>query len=235
MKKLIGLIMLVFMISVTGCTNTEKTSNKEVQTSKIVYCDNCGSESKEVTKFCSNCGVEAKWVSEKPEVKENIKQESNKKEEKETKKETTNKVSKGTKQKVKESENNNEEDYRECWVCGEKDKISNLEHLHGIGYYVHVKCYENSPSCETCGNKLLGIDGDEDNICDFCEDHVCSVCGKYYEDTSELYDGVCNTCQFNEAYKDSAVCNSCSEIVDKSFIGQKCSSCGEGVYEAAVN
>lgn len=228
MKKYIILTILLLAIVMVGCTNNKQTNSKDLENSKTVYCNNCGSESKEVTKFCSNCGVEAKWVSEKPKVsKDKEKNEISNKESKETKPEVK-------KDKVEETKKNNEEEYNTCWICGKRDKLSNLEHMHGVGYYIHSKCYENYPSCKTCGNNLAGIDDDRDNICDFCEDHVCSVCGKYYEDTSELYNGVCNTCQFNEEYKDVAVCNSCSKTVDKSLAGQKCTSCGEGVYEVIV-
>lgn len=70
MKKYIVLVMLIFAAFMTGCNSNDKTSNKEVKASKIVYCDNCSAESNEITKFCSNCGVEAKWLAEKPEKSE---------------------------------------------------------------------------------------------------------------------------------------------------------------------
>lgn len=226
MKRLLIIVLTAMTLLVGGCTPAKETIN-EKEAIRYVYCDSCGAESKEVAKFCSNCGVEAKWVSEKPKAskdKEN--------------KETLNDESEGTKTESNKDEvegtTKTKEDYNTCWVCGKKDKLSNLQHIKGVGYYVHSKCYKNYPSCKTCGNNLVGIDSDRDKICDFCEDHVCTVCGKYYKDTSELYNGVCNTCQFNEGYKDLAACNSCSETVDKSLAGQKCTFCGEGVYEVIV-
>ncbi|MGL5755426.1 MAG: lysozyme inhibitor LprI family protein [Paraclostridium sp.] len=85
MKKYIVLTMLMCSILMIGCTSNDKTSNKEEKASKIVYCDKCGGEAKEATKFCSNCGKEAKWLAEKPETL-NVKKEDieNKDENKDT-------------------------------------------------------------------------------------------------------------------------------------------------------
>lgn len=86
MKKITLSILLALIISVSGCAKSEEKpveTAKEVNTEvsqTVVYCDNCGAESKEVTKYCSNCGAEAKWLAEKPEeikseTKEDIKDE----------------------------------------------------------------------------------------------------------------------------------------------------------------
>lgn len=64
MKKVIISIGLIMALVLTGCAKDEKKENEKVAT--VVYCNNCGKESKEVTKFCSNCGKEAKWLAEKP-------------------------------------------------------------------------------------------------------------------------------------------------------------------------
>ena len=80
MKKVILLLWLVISLIITGCSSNEKLETEEVV--KIVYCDSCGDESKEVTKFCSSCGEEAKWLAEKPKTEEvdndNDNDESNK-------------------------------------------------------------------------------------------------------------------------------------------------------------
>lgn len=78
MKKAIVLIGLVTSLMITGCTKNEEPKSEVATT--IVYCDSCGEESNEVTKFCSSCGEEAKWLAEKPNI-EQEKQEIDKDEE----------------------------------------------------------------------------------------------------------------------------------------------------------
>ena len=50
-----------------------------------------------------------------------------------------------------------------------RDSSDNLIHMHGVGYYVHPKCSDDYPSCKVCGNNLVSIDEDRDEICDFCD------------------------------------------------------------------
>ena len=69
------LISLLF----TGCVaNFKKDNTKESknETSQIVYCDNCGEPSNEITKYCSKCGKEAKWLSDKPSTDETSKRKN---------------------------------------------------------------------------------------------------------------------------------------------------------------
>ncbi|CEP79999.1 lysozyme inhibitor LprI family protein [Paraclostridium sordellii] len=89
MKKVIISIGLIMALVLTGCAKDEKKENKKVAT--VVYCNNCGKESKEVTKFCSNCGKEAKWLAEKPEISKDKKEDTEKKdiEKKDENKDTT--------------------------------------------------------------------------------------------------------------------------------------------------
>lgn len=67
MKKIFIVMVITLLITVTGCT-ASKEDTSENESIKVVYCDKCGEESKEVTKFCSNCGKEAKWLAEQPET-----------------------------------------------------------------------------------------------------------------------------------------------------------------------
>ena len=71
-----GLIMALVL---TGCAKDEKKQSKKVAT--IAYCNNCGKESKEETKFCSKCGKEATWLAEKPEISKDKKKDIEKKDE----------------------------------------------------------------------------------------------------------------------------------------------------------
>ncbi|MDU2686412.1 MAG: lysozyme inhibitor LprI family protein [Paeniclostridium sordellii] len=77
MKKVIISIGLIMALILTGCAKDEKKENEKVTT--VVYCNNCGKESKEVTKFCSNCGKEAKWLAEKPKISKDKKEDTEKK------------------------------------------------------------------------------------------------------------------------------------------------------------
>lgn len=76
MKKIFIAIVLTIILMVTGCTSNKDITEKQKAT-KVVYCNDCGKESNEVTKFCSECGVEAKWVAEKPKKIEKIEKEIN--------------------------------------------------------------------------------------------------------------------------------------------------------------
>lgn len=69
MKKVFISMVLIIVLMATGCTKGKETQQEQVE-SKVVYCSDCGNESKEVTKFCPQCGVEAKWVAQKEESKE---------------------------------------------------------------------------------------------------------------------------------------------------------------------
>ena len=97
MKKVIISIGLIMALVLTGCAKDEKKENEKVAT--VVYCNNCGKESKKVIKFCSNCGKEAKWLAEKPEISKDKKEDTEKKdtEKKDTEKKDTEK--KGTEKK----------------------------------------------------------------------------------------------------------------------------------------
>lgn len=86
MKKILIVMMITVSIIITGCTSN-KADTSEKESIKTVYCDKCGGESKEATKFCSNCGKEAKWLAEKPETL-NVKKEDIEK--KDENKDTTN-------------------------------------------------------------------------------------------------------------------------------------------------
>lgn len=79
MKKVIISIGLVMALVLTGCAKDEKKQSKKVAT--IAYCNNCGKESKEETKFCSKCGKEATWLAEKPEISKDKKEDIEKKDE----------------------------------------------------------------------------------------------------------------------------------------------------------
>lgn len=89
MKKVIISIGLIMALVLTGCAKDEKKQSKKVATA--AYCNNCGKESKEVTKSCSNCGKEAKWLAEKPEISKDKKEDTEKKdiEKKDENKDTT--------------------------------------------------------------------------------------------------------------------------------------------------
>ncbi|MCR1848895.1 lysozyme inhibitor LprI family protein [Paeniclostridium sordellii] len=91
MKKVIISIGLIMALVLTGCAKDEKKENEKVAT--VVYCNNCGKESKKVIKFCSNCGKEAKWLAEKPEISKDKKEDTEKKdtEKKDTEKKDTEK------------------------------------------------------------------------------------------------------------------------------------------------
>ena len=83
------LISLLF----TGCVaNFKKDNTKESknETSQIVYCDNCGEPSNEITKYCSKCGKEAKWLSDKPSTDETSKKKEQNKEKNKNKEQVKN-------------------------------------------------------------------------------------------------------------------------------------------------
>lgn len=151
-KSLISL--LVFMISViiafTGCTkNNQESEVKEEPKQEIkVYCAKCAAESNELTKVCATCNEETTWAVEKPEI--------------------TNEDEEVTETSYEEEPSSNSTEIRECRICGESDSIDNLEHLHGIGYMVHVECIEAYPKCENCGNNLFEFESDIPGICFAC-------------------------------------------------------------------
>ena len=67
-KKIVILTLAIISLLVVGCSkNTEEVPTEEK--TQLVYCSECGQQSKEVTKYCSNCGELAKWTSEKIEPK----------------------------------------------------------------------------------------------------------------------------------------------------------------------
>ena len=214
MKKYIVLIILTFAIFMTGCNSNDKTSNKEVKTSKIVYCSNCSAESNEITKFCSNCGVEAKWVPEKPKTEDNSVKEQgdiNKKDKSNDKKET-----KRTNEKKIDAQDPNVE-YVKCILCGKEEASSNLNHVHGYGY-VHKSCYNNAKKCEQCNRSLLPGDDDNSNgICLNCEGELdeCLHCGGVFPKSElvDFYEGKlcskCNSLEKNCANGFYGVCEGC--------------------------
>lgn len=95
MKKVIILIGLITSLILSGCTKSEETKKEAAKT--VVYCNSCGEEFNEVTKFCPNCGEEAKWLAEKPNIEEDKKDKEDNEESKEnenasTKEESSNEV-----------------------------------------------------------------------------------------------------------------------------------------------
>ncbi len=89
MKKIISILVLLVSLLISGCTQ-DLIKKYGVDNEQVVYCSDCGEESKEVSKFCSICGAEAKWVSEKPQIKEINKNETNSKEEESNTNESSN-------------------------------------------------------------------------------------------------------------------------------------------------
>lgn len=153
MKKLCVLIMsMVISASLMACNKkSEEAVVKEEPKQEIkVYCAKCASESNELTKVCTVCEEETTWAVEKPEIikeEEEVKERSN--------------------EDVKE-ENSSDEKLGTCAICGKQDSMDNLEHLHGIGYYVHISCFESYPTCENCGNSLFEFESDTPGICFSC-------------------------------------------------------------------
>ena len=78
----------------------------------------------------------------------------------------------------KETQNEDKDDSEEettsnekkgtCAICGKQDSLDNLEHLHGIGYTVHISCLESYPTCQNCGNSLFEFESDTPGICFSC-------------------------------------------------------------------
>lgn len=100
MKKILILLFTVAIIMV-GCSNSQQESNNETvskeESTKVVYCDSCGEESKEVSKYCPSCGEEAKWVSEKPKVEDKSTKEDSENKSSENDESGTNKIVKSRK------------------------------------------------------------------------------------------------------------------------------------------
>lgn len=67
-KKIFILTLAITSSLVVGCSKNNEEVPTEEKT-QLVYCGECGQESKEVTKYCSNCGELAKWTAEKIEPK----------------------------------------------------------------------------------------------------------------------------------------------------------------------
>lgn len=214
MKKYMVLTILMFSMLMIGCTSNDKTSNKEVKDSKVVYCDNCSIESNEVTKFCSNCGKEAKWVSEKPKTENNSVKEQNdinKKDKSDDKKET---------KKTNEEKNDVQDadaEYVKCILCGKEEVASNINHVQGYGY-VHKSCYDNAKKCEHCNRSLLPGDDDNSNsICWNCEGELqeCLHCGDVFPESElvDFYEGkLCSKCNSLEKNCENGfygVCKGC--------------------------
>lgn len=158
MKKVIVLIGLVTSLMITGCTKSEEPK-KEVATT-IVYCNDCGEESKEVTKFCSECGVAAKWISEKPEIVGEDNREGDKDNEE---------IKKTEKVKIEKDQ---------CHNCGKYFAKNELNKFYeGL---LCTTCY-NLP--KTCENGFYGVcEG-----CDECEpenyftyEQAISIAEEYY-------------------------------------------------------
>lgn len=214
MKKYIVLTMLMCSILMIGCTSNDKTSNKEEKASKIVYCDNCSVESKDVTKFCANCGKEAKWVSEKPKTENNsVKGQSdiNKKDKSDDAKETK----KTNEEKIDVQDTDIEK--VECILCGKEEVASNIDHVHGYGY-IHQSCYDNAKKCDNCNSSLLPGDDDNSNgICWNCEGELqeCLHCSEVFPESElvDFYEGkLCNKCNSLEKNCENGfygVCKGC--------------------------
>lgn len=83
MKKVIILIGLITSLILSGCTKSEETKKEAATT--VVYCNSCGEEFNEVTKFCPNCGEEAKWLAEKPNIEEDKEDKEDKEDNEESK------------------------------------------------------------------------------------------------------------------------------------------------------
>lgn len=162
MKKIFILMVLMGVLMVTGCTSNQETTEKQEDT-KIVYCNDCGEESKEVTKFCSECGVEAKWISEKPKIVEED-NEDNKEENKDNEE-----IKKTEKVKIEKDQ---------CHNCGKYFAKNELNKFYeGL---LCTTCY-NLP--KTCENGFYGVcEG-----CDECEpendftyEQAISIAEEYY-------------------------------------------------------
>lgn len=160
MKKVILLLALMISLIVTGCSSNEKTETEDVV--KNVYCDSCGDESKEVTKFCSNCGEEAKWLAEKPNTEEveNDNDENNKTED------------------VKEEVIKVEKD--QCGNCGKYFSKTELKKFYeGL---LCNKCYNLPKNCENGFQGLCEgcIECDPTSYSDFTGEKAISIAEKYY-------------------------------------------------------
>ncbi len=156
MKKLCVLIMsMIISANLMACNKkSEEAVVKEEPKQEIkIYCAKCGSESNELKKVCSVCEEETTWAVEKPEIikeEEEVKETQNEDKD-DSEEETTSNEKKGT-----------------CAICGKQDSLDNLEHLHGIGYTVHISCLESYPTCQNCGNSLFEFESDTPGICFSC-------------------------------------------------------------------
>lgn len=209
--KSILAIMLVSLILV-GC----KSKPNEV----TMFCSECLNEST-VSKYCPECGAEAKWLTDKP--KDDIKKDEQKVEE-----DIKDEVSVDESKEEINTEQTDKE-YKICYICKNKDEVIKLKELRGYGV-VHESCYNNLEIC-SCGNLLLDNDLNNNGKCDIC-DSKCSECGNAGNSTNS--GGLCDTCSWNNAYRDKVACDSCSAIGSQDEVGQTCFECNEGIYRALV-
>lgn len=155
MKKLYAIAMSVLMsFALLACTkNNQESEVKEEPVQEIkVYCAKCAAESNELTKVCESCNEETTWAVEKPEIQEEVEEE----------------VYTDTSDNYDNETYTNDEKMGVCRICGKSDSMENLEHLHGIGYMVHIECHEAYPKCENCGNNLFEFESDIPGICFAC-------------------------------------------------------------------
>lgn len=121
-----------------------------------------------------------------------------------------------------------------CFICKKEDYISNLQELHGFGV-VHNYCYESASVCSICHQtKLIGNeDSDKNGICDYKCDRLCTNC---WINEANVKGGLCNDCEWKEAYSNKATCDGCEgNIVDASLAGTICPDCGYEFKEIPVN
>lgn len=157
MKRVFIAVLLMSILLVTGCTSKQEIV-KEEENTKIVYCNDCGESSKEVTNFCSQCGIEAKWVAEKPEIKK-VEDNTNE-EDKDTKQVVDNK-----KEEDKNIKNETEKEdvyVPRCEVCNSKKVV-----------------YDDAATlCQSCLDSANNNEFScEDGLSKFC--YGCKICKGY--------------------------------------------------------
>lgn len=113
-----------------------------------------------------------------------------------------------------------------CHFCGKVDVMSNLGHIHGIGYFTHSYCMENLNYCKNCGVKdILMNDNDGNLICNDCEalsQKLCINCNK--NNPGKYHSEICNSCYL----KDFPLCSYC-----KIPVNQNADNTGKNHYDCA--
>ena len=149
MKKLLLAISILLTLLFTGCASSndlQDTSNLSENQKIVVYCNDCGEECDNLSKFCSNCGVEAKWVTEKPDIVVTEEEATNEEE------------SNNEKENVKEESIKKEEVKDQCGNCGKYFAVNKLHKFHA------------GLLCETCYNYPKTCEYGFYGICEGCEE-----------------------------------------------------------------